>query len=100
MASEPPYGLGYAPDVIASIQQETRQMLLGQKVAEVQALQKHGVNQYPGRPTVSPLMIPLVHCYINSFQRASSVEKPWPGGEKRIDVRVLASRGIVRRWGR
>jgi|Tabmets5t2r1_1033131.scaffolds.fasta_scaffold50099_3 hypothetical protein len=36
-------------------------------------------------PTVSPLMIPLVYCHINSFQRASSVARPWPGGEKRID---------------
>ena len=27
--------------------------------------------------------IPLVYCHINSFQRASSVEKPLPGGEKR-----------------
>ena len=36
-------------------------------------------------PTVSPLMIPLVYCYINSFQRASRVEKPLPGGEKRMD---------------
>ena len=36
-------------------------------------------------PTVFPLMIPLVYCHIKSFQRASSVEKPWPGGEKRID---------------
>jgi hypothetical protein len=24
-----------------------------------------------------------VYCHIKSFQRASSVEKPWPGGEKR-----------------
>src|SRR6266516_7742199 len=40
------------------------------------------------RPTVSPLMIPLVYCHINSFQRASSVEKPLPGGEKRIDGRA------------
>ena len=40
----------------------------------------------PGnKPTVSPLMIPLVYCHINSFQRASRVEKPWPGGEKRRD---------------
>ena len=31
----------------------------------------------------APLMIPLVYCHINSFRRASSVEKPWPGGEKR-----------------
>ena len=40
------------------------------------------------KPTVSPLMIPLVYCHINSFQRASSVEKPWPGGEKRRDGRA------------
>jgi hypothetical protein len=37
------------------------------------------------KPTVSPLIIPLVYCYINGFQRASSVEKPWPGGEKKRD---------------
>src|SRR5215831_12525914 len=36
------------------------------------------------KPTVSPLMIPLVYCHINSFQRASSMGKPLPGGEKRI----------------
>src|SRR4029453_6550430 len=40
------------------------------------------------KPTVSPLMIPLVYCHIKSFQRASSVEKPWPGGEKRRDGRA------------
>src|SRR6266446_407701 len=34
-------------------------------------------------PTVSPLTIPLVYCHINSFQRASGVERPLPGGEKR-----------------
>ena len=39
-------------------------------------------------PTVSPLTIPPVYCHINSFQRASSVEKPWPGGEKRRDWRT------------
>src|SRR5713101_4534200 len=39
-------------------------------------------------PTVSPLMIPLVYCHINSFQRASSVEKPLPGRENRIDGRA------------
>jgi hypothetical protein len=37
------------------------------------------------RPTVSPLIIPLLYCHIHGFQRASSVEKPWPGGEKRMD---------------
>src|SRR5437660_7212223 len=26
----------------------------------------------------------LLYCHINSFQRASSVEKPLPGGEKRM----------------
>src|SRR5215813_11975431 len=36
-------------------------------------------------PTVSPLIIPLLYCSINGFQRASSVERPLPGGEKRID---------------
>ena len=35
-------------------------------------------------PTVSPLIIPLLYCHINGFQRASSVEKPWPGGENRM----------------
>ena len=39
-------------------------------------------------PTVSPLMIPLVYCHINSFQRPSRVEKPLPGGENRIDERA------------
>ena len=34
-------------------------------------------------PTVSPLMIPLIYCHIKSFQRASSVGKPEPGGDKR-----------------
>ena len=29
------------------------------------------------KPTVSHLIIPLVYCHINGFQRASSVEKPW-----------------------
>jgi hypothetical protein len=35
-----------------------------------------------------PLMILLVYCHINNFQRASSVEKPWPGGENRKDGRA------------
>jgi len=30
-------------------------------------------------------MIPLVYCHIKSFQRASRVEKPLPGGENRRD---------------
>src|SRR5262249_29681770 len=36
-------------------------------------------------PTVSPLMISLVYCHIKSFQRASSMEKPSPGGENKRD---------------
>jgi hypothetical protein len=39
-------------------------------------------------PTVSPLTIPLVYCHINSFQPASSVEKPLPGGENRREGRA------------
>src|SRR5262249_30089587 len=39
-------------------------------------------------PTVSPLIIPLVYSHINGFQRASSVGKPWPGGENRMDGRA------------
>ena len=34
-------------------------------------------------PTVSSLMIPLIYSHINGFQRASSMEKPWPGGENK-----------------
>src|SRR5262249_30707902 len=36
-------------------------------------------------PTVPPRTIALVDCPIKSFQRASRLEKPWPGGEKRRD---------------
>jgi hypothetical protein len=39
-------------------------------------------------PTVFPLTIPLVYCPSKSFQRASSVEKPLPGGEKRSEGRA------------
>src|SRR5262245_49382566 len=65
----------------------------------------------------APLTIPLVYCHINSFQRASRVARPWPGGEKRTarrashhgelcsdgvvsppvcDYRVVPARGLVR----
>ena len=37
------------------------------------------------KPTVSPLIILLLYCHINGFQRASSVGKPLPGGEKKLD---------------
>src|SRR2546422_3515342 len=33
-------------------------------------------------------MIPLVYCHIKSFQRASSMKKLLPGGEKRRDGRA------------
>jgi hypothetical protein len=48
--------------------------------------------------TVSPLMIPLVCCHIKSFQRASSVEKPWPGGEKRRDGRASPPEALGGEW--
>src|SRR5216683_4793037 len=34
----------------------------------------------------APLMIPLVYCHINSFQRASSLARPSQGGEKMTAV--------------
>ena len=52
------------------------------------ALLKSAHEYVRNTPTVSPLWIPLVYCHINGFQRASSVEKPWPGGEKRIGGRA------------
>ena len=39
-------------------------------------------------PTVSPSTIPLVYYHINSFQQASSVERPLPGGAKRTAGRA------------
>jgi hypothetical protein len=36
--SQPPYGLGYDPDILAAIQAETRDMLLGEKVRELQGV--------------------------------------------------------------
>jgi hypothetical protein len=52
------------------------------------------------RPTVCPSKIPLVYCHINSLQRASSVERLLPGGEKRRGGRAshheaLCSDGVV-----
>jgi hypothetical protein len=67
----------------------------------------------------APLAIPLVYCHIKSFQRASSVARPSPGGEKRTavwashheergsdgavappmcDHRVVLHRCVVREW--
>src|SRR5437667_8423687 len=39
------------------------------------------LKHYP--PPVCPSTIPLINYYIKSFQQASSVERPWPGGERR-----------------
>ena len=51
-------------------------------------------------PTVCSSKIPLVYCHSKSLQRASSVERPLPGGEKRRGGRashheVLCSEGVV-----
>jgi hypothetical protein len=43
-------------------------------------------------------MIPLVYCHIKSFQRASSVEKPLLGGEKRIDIITAQKTGQRSYW--
>ena len=51
------------------------------------------------RPTVSPLMIPLVYCHINSFQRAASVGKPWPRKRKRRDGRASHHVELGGEWG-
>src|SRR5262249_525764 len=42
------------------------------------------VSQPSLKLTVSPLIILLLYCHINGFQRACSVEKPLPGGENRM----------------
>jgi hypothetical protein len=48
-AAKIPFGLGYDPDVILHIQEETRDILLGEKVAEVQALRAKAGNPCPSR---------------------------------------------------
>jgi hypothetical protein len=60
------------------------------------SLLRRGITQGFGRaedvigikPTVCPSMIPLIYYHINSFQQASSVERPLPGGENRIGGRA------------
>jgi hypothetical protein len=42
----PPHGLGYDVAIIEALQEETREMLLREKMAEVQALGEHGTNQH------------------------------------------------------
>src|SRR4030095_9015638 len=41
------------------------------------------INPCARRACSRSIVVGLVYCYIKSFQRAASVEKPWPGGEKR-----------------
>jgi hypothetical protein len=48
----------------------------------------------------APLTIPLVYCHIKSFQRASSLARPFQGGEKMTAVwashhEELCSDGVV-----
>ena len=49
-------------------------------------------------PTVSPSTIPLVYYHINSFQQASSVERPLPGGEKRTAGRASHHEELCSDW--
>ena len=49
-------------------------------------------------PTVSPSTIPLVYCHIKSFQQASSVERPWPGGENRTAGRASHHEELCGDW--
>jgi hypothetical protein len=58
-----------------------------------------GSHAGPHRPPVSPLLIPLVYCYINGFQRASRVEKPLLGGEKRRGERAAPPVALWGDWG-
>jgi hypothetical protein len=50
------------------------------------------------RPIVCPSAIPLVYCPIKSFQPASSVERPWPGGEKRRGGRASHHEALGSAW--
>jgi hypothetical protein len=60
----------------------------GRETAGVDSKTMSHFNGDVDRPTVSLLMIPLVYCHIKSFQRASIMKKPFPGGEKRRDRRA------------
>jgi hypothetical protein len=52
----------------------------------------------PCKPTVSPSTIPLVYYHIKSFQQASSVERPWPGGENRAAGRASHHEQLCSDW--
>src|SRR6266851_373808 len=49
-------------------------------------------------PTVSPSTIPLVYYHINSFQQASSVERPLPRGENRTAGRASHHEELCSDW--
>ena len=49
-------------------------------------------------PTVCPSTIPLVYYHINSFQQASSVERPLPGGENRTAGRASHYEELCSDW--
>ena len=61
--------------------QQAAHVMLGQPPRALDSLPSH-------KPTVSPLMKPLVRCHIQSFQRASRVARPCQGGEKTTAVWV------------
>jgi hypothetical protein len=44
--ADPPHGIGFDPTVLDALVRETRAITLGELIAEVQALQVHGTNQY------------------------------------------------------
>src|SRR5438105_4292186 len=58
------------------------------RAVKVPATSRKGLSNPQYKPTVSPSTIPLVYYHINSFQRASSVERPLPGGENRTTGRA------------
>ena len=61
------------------------QAILHHSIAHLPDHRKPSPNTRYTIPTVSPLITSLLYCHINGFQRASNMEKPWPGGEKRMD---------------
>src|SRR6267143_989230 len=54
--------------------------------------------RYGHTPTVSPSTIPLVYYHINSFQQASGVERPLPGGENRTAGRASHHEELCSDW--
>jgi uncharacterized repeat protein (TIGR03833 family) len=73
---------GVVQDILTTSAFHSRGIKVRLQTGEVGRVQE--IIETNHRPTVSPLIIPLLYCHINGFQRAFSVEKPWPGGEKRM----------------